>query len=100
MVHGKYPIQIPIEYHEKKHGAFWKMEHWQIPIGYFGKKMTQNILKSANILFFRNVAHDFMLCKCTFKYTINFFGMFSPFEKWIAILRCWFWELEIAISLI
>lgn len=76
-MHGKYPIQIPIEYHEKKHEAFWKMEHSQIPIGYFGKKMTQNILKnemiaSANIFFVGNVAHAFMLSKRIIKYT-NFF---------------------------
>lgn len=44
-MHGKYPIQIPIEYHEKKHEAFWKMEHWQIPIGYFEKKWHKTFWK-------------------------------------------------------
>ncbi len=54
MVHGKYPIQIPIEYHEKKHGAFWKMEHWQIPIGYFGKKNdTKHFEKCKHFVFWK-----------------------------------------------
>jgi hypothetical protein len=76
-IQSKYPLNIM----KKNMGHFEKWNIDKYPLGILGKKMTQNILKSVNILFFGNVAHDFMLCKCTFKYTINFFGMFSPFEK-------------------
>jgi hypothetical protein len=56
MMHGKYPIQIPIKYHEKKTQGILKNgtltnTHWV-----FWKKILQNILKnemfaSANIFF-------------------------------------------------
>ncbi len=45
MMHGKYPIQIPIEYHEKKMRHFEKWNIDKYPLGILKKNDTKHFEK-------------------------------------------------------